>query len=69
MQVVTEMLDEVHSKLYLEKKVAMYEVDTRRDGLYEEVMEYVNEILDVLHGRNRANAQPEEEKKDEQAAQ
>ena len=59
------MLEEVHSKLYLEVKVAKYEVQTRHLDLVEEVNSYVNEIMDIVYRRKKVNEQPEEEKKDE----
>ena len=37
MKGVTDMLEEVHSKLYLEVKVAKYEVQTRHLDLVDEV--------------------------------
>ena len=71
MKGVTDMLEEVHSKLYLEVKVAKYEVQTRHLDLVEEVNSYVNEVMDIVMRKNKVKEQPEEEKKDEdeQAAQ
>ena len=42
MEKVTKMLDEVHSKLRTEVKVAMYELDQRYQEIVDQVNGFVN---------------------------